>query len=103
MIDTSDGLLAELGHIADASAVSIDVRTEMLEVPQRLSEVASALGADARHWVLTGGEDQALAATFPAGRPLPEGWRQIGVVGEGSGVTVDGAVYEGPGGWQHWR
>jgi thiamine-monophosphate kinase len=103
MVDTSDGLLADLGHIAEASKVAIDVRTDLLEVPQRLVEVASALGADARHWVLTGGEDQALVATFPSGTPLPEGWREIGTVAEGTGVTVDGAEYEGPSGWEHWR
>ncbi|GAA4619536.1 thiamine-phosphate kinase [Saccharopolyspora hordei] len=103
MMDVSDGLLSDLGHIAAASEVAIDVRTEQVEVPQRLSEVASALGADARHWVLTGGEDQALVATFPADRELPEGWRAIGAVAEGSGVTVDGFTYEGPSGWEHWR
>ncbi|GAB3276176.1 thiamine-phosphate kinase [Parasphingorhabdus pacifica] len=103
MVDTSDGLLADLGHIAKASKVAVDIRTEMLDVPQRLTEVASALGADARHWVLTGGEDQALAATFPAERELPEGWRAIGSVAEGTGVTVDGGEYQGPSGWEHWR
>ncbi|MBK0867534.1 MULTISPECIES: thiamine-phosphate kinase [unclassified Saccharopolyspora] len=103
MIDTSDGLLADLAHIAEASQVSIDVRSELVEVPQRLTEVASALGADARHWVLTGGEDQALVATFPPDLPLPEGWRALGEVGEGTGVTVDEAGYEGSAGWEHWR
>ncbi len=103
MVDTSDGLLADLGHVAEASQVAVDLRTDLLEVPQRLSEVASALGADARHWVLTGGEDQALAATFPSESSVPEEWRIIGTVSEGSGVTVDGEVYEGPTGWQHWR
>lgn len=103
MVDTSDGLLADLGHVATASGVAIDVNTEQLGVPQRLTEVASALGADPRHWVLTGGEDQALVATFPRNRPLPDQWRAIGVVAEGEGVTVDGEVYEDPGGWQHWR
>lgn len=103
MVDTSDGLLADLGHVAEASQVSIDVRTELLDVPQRLVEVASALGADARNWVLTGGEDQALVATFPPDRPLPEGWRRIGSVSEGRGVTVDGKEYEAASGWEHWR
>ncbi|WNV89963.1 thiamine-phosphate kinase [Umezawaea sp. Da 62-37] len=103
MIDTSDGLLADLGHIATASGVGIDIRTELLEVHPRLIDVASALGADARHWVLTGGEDHALAATFPDAAAVPEGWRMIGAVRPGDGVTVDGRVYEKPPGWEHWR
>lgn len=107
MVDISDGLLADLGHIAAASGVGIDVYTDQLQVPQRLSEVASALGADARHWVLTGGEDQALAATFPPDVALPQGWSPVGVVTGAAGagaVTVDGREYEAAdGGWQHWR
>lgn len=39
----------------------------------RLAEIASALGLDPLRWVLTGGEDHALAATFPGDAPLPEG------------------------------
>ncbi|MFC7340859.1 thiamine-phosphate kinase [Saccharopolyspora griseoalba] len=103
MVDTSDGLLADLGHIAEASGVAVDVDSARLGVPQRLTEVASALGSDARHWVLTGGEDQALIATFPAGSPLPAEFREIGAVLEGTGVTVDGSPYQGPAGWEHWR
>jgi len=103
MIDVSDGLLADLEHIATASSVGIDVRTDLLEVHQRLVDVGSALGADPRHWVLTGGEDHALAASFPDPRGVPDGWMVIGTVKRGQGVTVDGSPYEGPTGWQHWR
>ncbi|AOS65293.1 thiamine-phosphate kinase [Actinoalloteichus hymeniacidonis] len=103
MIDVSDGLLADLGHIAEASAVSIDVWSDRLEVHQRLVDVASALGADPLHWVLTGGEDHALAATFPAEAVLPAEWRAIGTVNTGSLITVDGRIYDGPTGWEHWR
>jgi thiamine-monophosphate kinase len=102
MIDTSDGLLADTGHIAAASGVQIDIRSAALAVPQRLVEVASALGADPRHWVLTGGEDHALVATFPAGVALPDGWTAIGEVRRGSGVVVDGSAYDGPAGWDHF-
>lgn len=108
MIDVSDGLLADLGHVAKASGVGFDVKTPGLRADQRLIEVASALGADPQHWVLTGGEDHALAATFPPNATLPQGWRQIGVAVEapraGPSVTVDGEPYpEDEAGWQHWR
>ncbi|NKQ56507.1 thiamine-phosphate kinase [Amycolatopsis sp. K13G38] len=104
MIDVSDGLLADLGHIAESSNVGIDVRTDLLEVPQRLVDVSTALGGDPLHWVLTGGEDHALAATFPSFADLPEGWRRIGAVTmPDSGLTVDGGPYRGEKGWEHWR
>jgi thiamine-monophosphate kinase len=102
MIDVSDGLLAEAGHLAADSGVAIDVHAAELEVPEPLHAVAAATGADPISFVLGGGEDHPLLATFPAGTALPEGFRAIGVVAEGSGVTVDGEVYEGPTGWSHF-
>ncbi|PWW55356.1 thiamine-phosphate kinase [Actinokineospora spheciospongiae] len=106
MLDVSDGLLADLGHLCAASGVAVDVRSDLVEVHQRLIDVASALGGDPRHWVLTGGEDHALAATFPDPDAVPDGWRTIGTVtrpGTGPAVTVDGRPYPGATGWQHWR
>jgi thiamine-monophosphate kinase len=104
MIDVSDGLLADLGHIVAASEVGIDVQTARLVLPERLIEVGSALGVDPLRWVLTGGEDHALAATFPGPTALPEGWTRIGsVTTPGAGVTVDGKAYDHAGGWEHWR
>ena len=102
MIDISDGLLAEAGHLASASGVAIDVRTAELEVPEPLHAVAAATGADPVSFVLGGGDDHALLATFPAGTPLPTGFRAIGTVAEGQGVTVDGAPYAGAAGWTHF-
>ena len=67
MIDVSDGLLADLGHIAQASGVAIDVKSVALQINPRLVEVASALGKNPLEWVLTGGDDHALVATFPQG------------------------------------
>lgn len=102
MIDISDGLLSDAGHLAEASGVGIDITSAAVTVPRRLVEVASALGADPQHWVLTGGEDHALLASFPPSVTLPAGWTAMGVVREGGGVTVDGNPYEGPAGWEHF-
>ncbi|ANH38922.1 Thiamine-monophosphate kinase [Nocardioides dokdonensis FR1436] len=103
MIDVSDGLLSEVAHLATASGVRIDVRSADLEVPEPLHAVAAALGGvDPVGFVLSGGDDHALLATFPADADLPEGWAVIGSVAEGEGVTVDGAVRTGDTGWTHF-
>ncbi|MFY1633354.1 thiamine-phosphate kinase [Solwaraspora sp. WMMB335] len=103
MIDISDGLLADLGHIAAASRVGIDLRGEAFEVPPQMRDTANALGVDPYQWIFGGGDDHALAATFPEDLPLPKGWRHIGHVIKGSGVTVDSRPWQGPAGWDHFR
>jgi thiamine-monophosphate kinase len=98
MCDVSDGLLADLGHIATASRVVVDLDRDALvraclEPNGPLQQVGAALGADPLAWVLTGGEDHALVATFPAWVELPEGWVAIGSVqkaGKNPGVRVNG-------------
>ena len=102
MIDISDGLLAEAGHIAAASGVAIDVRRDAFEVPEPLVAVAAAIGGDPMQFVLGGGDDHALLATFPDVASVPDGWQVIGAVTEGEGVTVDGGAYDGPTGWAHF-
>ena len=102
MIDVSDGLLADLGNVASASGVAIDVRRESLELAEPLRAVGAAVGADPLLFVLTGGDDHALAATFPAAVRLPPEWCVVGEVSAGQGVTVDGSAFDGLGGHRHW-
>ncbi|MCW2626500.1 thiamine-phosphate kinase [Mycobacterium sp.] len=100
MTDVSDGLIADLGHIATASGVGIDLSRSALSTDRdAVADAAAAAGADAWEWVLGGGEDHALVATFPA--TLPAGWRAIGRVLDGPArVLVDGAKWDGNPGWQ---
>ncbi|TEA09691.1 thiamine-phosphate kinase [Mycobacteroides salmoniphilum] len=99
MTDVSDGLLADLGHIAESSAVHIDLSSPSMEpflVP--VAGASGLLGADPWEWILTGGEDHALVATFPG--TLPAGWVAIGEVRTGDpGVTVDGDAWTRQKGW----
>lgn len=102
LIDVSDGLLADVGHVARASGVGVQISSSSLEVAEPLRAVGAALGADPLRFVLTGGDDHPLVATFPPEVDLPEPWLPIGEVVEGAGVSVDGAAYDGPAGHAHW-
>ena len=106
MIDISDGLVADLTHVAKASAVTIELATTAFEVPEPLRAVAAATGSDPYTLILTGGEDHALVATFGSSEQVPSGWRVVGTVSERSGdgpaVLVDGAVWETPAGYSHF-
>lgn len=103
MIDCSDGLLADLGHVARASGVAVDIDTHALDVAEPQSVVAAAVGGgDPLNFILTGGDDHALLATFPDDS-VPDGWRVMGRVLAGEpAVTVDGAVWEAEPGWRHF-
>jgi thiamine-monophosphate kinase len=103
MVDVSDGLVADLEHVAIASSVGIELDTRKLDVPAKLRDVGGALGVDPMTWILGGGDDHALAATFPGSAPPPAPWRVIGRVARGRGVLVDGAAYAAPAGWDHFR
>ncbi len=103
MLDVSDGLLADLGHIADSSGVVIDLDTGLFAVPDGVARVAAATGKPGIGFVLAGGEDHALAAAFPAGTDLPEGWVRVGEVKAGDpAVLVDGHAFDGSRGWDHF-
>ena len=110
MLDLSDGLLRDAGRIARASGVVLDldlVADAFAADVAALAAAAAALGADAEAWVLGGGEDHGLLATFPAGAALPEPFRAVGRVRaagpDGPGVLVGGAAPAAvSAGWDHF-
>jgi thiamine-monophosphate kinase len=101
MIDVSDGLLADLQHVLDASGVGADLRRPMCA--DVVAAAALDLRVDASAWLVGGGEDHALLFTLPAALSPPEHplLARLGTVTAVSGVRIDGAAAR-PIGFDHF-
>jgi thiamine-monophosphate kinase len=108
MLDVSDGLVRDAGRMARASGAVVELDSARLAAYlPALAGAAQVLGVDPWRWVLAGGEDHGLLATFPPGTALPQGFRGVGEVraplpGESPAVTLDGEVLTARG-WDHYR
>ena len=116
MIDLSDGLSTDLGHVCRESGVAAEVHAAAVPVSPDAQRLAERDGRSALAHALSDGEDFELlfavgaddAARLERERPLGETpLTRIGRVVEGRGVTLiepDGARRElAPRGYEHFR
>ncbi|MCB5272567.1 Thiamine-monophosphate kinase [Arthrobacter sp. SO5] len=107
MMDISDGLVRDGSRMAAASGAVLDLDAAALkELAEPLRAAADVLGTDPLAWVLGGGEDHGLLATFPRGLQLPPGFTAIGSVEalaptDRPGVKIAGQPAD-TGGWDHF-
>jgi thiamine-monophosphate kinase len=102
MLDVSDGLAKDAARIARASEVSIHINRRDLDgFVAMVEEPARAIDANALDWVLYGGEDHSLLATFVPGSKIPREFKPIGLVVEAVAgkyeVSLDGSPIEAKG------
>jgi thiamine-monophosphate kinase len=114
MVDVSDGLVADLGHLAAASGIGIELASDDLPLPPELVDAGLAVGIDPLSWVAGGGDDHAFAATLAsdaalramallADLPEPVPFTQVGRVVDGTGVVWVDVAPPGPSGHEHFR
>jgi thiamine-monophosphate kinase len=96
MIDVSDGLGADAGHIASSSSCHLELELDRLPVAEGVAEIAGSDGA-ALELAASGGEDYELLVTLPpdgiaaaVGAVEQAGTRltEIGHVAKGQGVAL---------------
>lgn len=80
LVDISDGLATDVGHLCRASETGATIELDAVPVADGVAQVAQSLGEDPLAMAATGGEDFELLAAVPPGAPAPDGFTRVGTV-----------------------
>ncbi len=90
MLDVSDGLAGDLGHLCERSGVGARLDEAALPIPETVSTAAQLAGQNPLDWALFGGEDYQLLFTAPRAavpRIIETLW-----IATGTAVTLIGEI-----------
>ena len=105
MCDVSDGLATDAAHLANASAVNLNLSKDLISKAddfKDLAELAKELNEDVFDWILTGGEDHFFLATVDKKNESNELGIKIGIVEKGDGKLLLDGIEVKESGYQHF-
>jgi thiamine-monophosphate kinase len=110
MIDVSDGLVADLGHICETSGLGAVLDTGKIPIDRGVEEAAAVIGVSPLDLALHGGDDYELVIAVPRelvdalGKDISQ--TPLSVIGRfvaGSGVSLETGETVQPRGWDHFK